>query len=111
MRRKKMTDARILKGDLDAIDVKIVELQEKRDKLKTDLENAEKAEILKIVFDAGVSMEVLRLIVADWQSQAVVDGAQTMEIVSALYDEDMGETDGDHVFKDAKNGLEEKANG
>jgi hypothetical protein len=74
-RRKKPADVRALKEELSAVDAKIAELREKRDRLKKDQDEAERIEVLNIVTGAGISAEILRLIIAEYQSEPADGGA------------------------------------
>jgi hypothetical protein len=83
-RRKKPADVRVLKEELSAVDAKIAELREKRDRLKKEQDEAERVEILNIVTGAGISAEILRLIIAEYQSEpADVSGEDAPKEITA----------------------------
>jgi hypothetical protein len=81
-RRRKTADAFALKAEIDATEARIAELEKKRAALLKEKEDAERAAILKIVTDAGLDADALRLLVLayfDDRSDAADDGAVRTE--------------------------------
>jgi orotate phosphoribosyltransferase len=65
-RKKIIMDARAMQEELDVIDARIKELQQKRAQLKKEAEDAEKAEIIKVVMGAGLTASTLSAMIEDY---------------------------------------------